>query len=145
MVNFGPLTAEIGSGVCDTPANFNGFRVLASLLHRLRSTEVNQTLHDVWPFGWYTIIHFLGALAPDGVLPRAKFTMPSSLAFSYIGRVTARHSSSGHQPNFAAWDKEGNYGTFAPRLRHLYSTGRPSRLASAHVLTHVNEGPHVHP
>jgi len=26
MVNFGQLTAEIGSGVCGTPANFNGFR-----------------------------------------------------------------------------------------------------------------------
>jgi len=25
--------AEIGSGVWDTPANFNGFRVLAALLH----------------------------------------------------------------------------------------------------------------
>jgi len=33
MVNFGPLTAETGSGVWDTPANFNGFRVLAALLH----------------------------------------------------------------------------------------------------------------
>jgi len=33
MVNFGPLTAEIGSGVWDTPANFNWFRVLAALLH----------------------------------------------------------------------------------------------------------------
>jgi len=33
MVNFGPLTAEIGSGVWDTPANFNGFRVFAALLH----------------------------------------------------------------------------------------------------------------
>jgi len=31
------------------PANFDGFRVLASLLHRHRSTEVNQTLHDVLP------------------------------------------------------------------------------------------------
>ena len=28
-----PLTAEIGSGVCGTPANFNGFGVLAALLH----------------------------------------------------------------------------------------------------------------
>jgi len=28
MVNFGPLTAEIGSGVWGTPANSNGFRVL---------------------------------------------------------------------------------------------------------------------
>jgi len=33
MVNFGPLTAEIGSGVWGTLANFNGFRVLAALLH----------------------------------------------------------------------------------------------------------------
>ena len=30
MVNFGPLTAEIDSGVWGTAANFNGFRVLAS-------------------------------------------------------------------------------------------------------------------
>jgi len=28
MVNFGPLTAEIGSGVWGTPTNFNGFSVL---------------------------------------------------------------------------------------------------------------------
>jgi len=28
-VNFGPLTAEISSLVSGTPANFNGFRVLA--------------------------------------------------------------------------------------------------------------------
>ena len=33
MVNFGPLTAEIGSGVWGTPANFNGFCILAALLH----------------------------------------------------------------------------------------------------------------
>ena len=33
MVNFGPLTAEIGSGVWGTPTNFNGFCVLAALLY----------------------------------------------------------------------------------------------------------------
>jgi len=49
MVNFGSLTAEIHWRVWGTPANFNEFRVLASLLHRRRSTEVNQTLHHVWP------------------------------------------------------------------------------------------------
>jgi len=47
MVNFGQLTAEIGWRVWGTPENFNGFRVLASSLHRRRSTDVNQTLHDV--------------------------------------------------------------------------------------------------
>ena len=49
MANFGPLTSEIGSAVWGTPANFNAFRVLALLLQRHRSTEVNQTLHNVWP------------------------------------------------------------------------------------------------
>jgi len=29
----GPLAAEIDPVVCGTPANFNGFRVLAALLH----------------------------------------------------------------------------------------------------------------
>ena len=33
MVNFGPLAAEIVSLVWGTPANFNGFCVLAALLH----------------------------------------------------------------------------------------------------------------
>jgi len=33
MVNIGPLTAEIGWRVWGTPANFNGFCILAALLH----------------------------------------------------------------------------------------------------------------
>jgi len=33
MVNFGPLAAEILSLVWGTPGIFNGFRVLAALLH----------------------------------------------------------------------------------------------------------------
>jgi len=44
MVNFGLLTAEIGSGVWGTPANFNGFRVLAALLHGSQVVSVSQTL-----------------------------------------------------------------------------------------------------
>ena len=49
MVNFVPLAAEIGSVVWGTPANFNRFHILASLLQRHRTTEANQTLHGVWP------------------------------------------------------------------------------------------------
>ena len=44
MVNFGSLTAEIGSGVFGTPANFNWFRVLAALLHGTLVVGVSQTL-----------------------------------------------------------------------------------------------------
>jgi len=35
MVNFGPLTAVIGSGVWGTPTYFDGFCVLAALLHSI--------------------------------------------------------------------------------------------------------------
>ena len=40
-----------------------------------------------------------------------------------LGSVTARHSSSGRQPNFAALN----------RGRHPYTAGRPSRWALAHI------------
>jgi len=82
MVNIGPLTAEICWRVWSTPANFNGFRILPSLLHHL--------------LGWYTIyiyiyILFSGLLPTNGILSGAKFTLRQSLAFSYIGSITAQH------------------------------------------------------
>jgi len=43
MVNFGPLAAEIRWRVCGIPANFNGFRVLAALLHGTVVVGVSQT------------------------------------------------------------------------------------------------------
>jgi len=99
MVNL--LTAEIGWRVWGTPTNFNGFRVLASLLQRRRSPEAIQSLHDLWLSpGLVHYIHYRGLLLPDGILPRAEFILHPSLAFSYIGSVTAQHSSSGHQLNF---------------------------------------------
>ena len=124
MANFGPLTAEICSGVLGTPANFNGFCVLPSSLLRRRSLEANHTLHDVWPYP--ALLHYIyifGGLAPDRILPVAKFTLRPSLALSYIGTVTAWHSGSGRQPNFAPL----NIG------RHLYLAGRPSGWALAHI------------
>jgi len=44
MTNFGRLAAEIDPVVCGTPANFNGFRVLAALLHGSQVAGVSQTL-----------------------------------------------------------------------------------------------------
>jgi len=44
MVNFGQLEAEIISGVWGTAATFNGFRVLAALLHGSQVVSVSQTL-----------------------------------------------------------------------------------------------------
>ena len=78
-------TAEISWCVWGTPANFNGFRVYASLLHdfgQRRSTKRCTMCGRL--LGCYTIYIF-GALAPyfNGILPGAKFTLHPSLAFSY--------------------------------------------------------------
>jgi len=44
MVNFSPLVAEIDSVVWGIPANFNGVRVLAALLHGSQLVSISQTL-----------------------------------------------------------------------------------------------------
>ena len=44
MVNFGIPEAEIVSLVWGTPANFNGFNVLAALLHGAPILGISQTL-----------------------------------------------------------------------------------------------------
>jgi len=44
MVNFGLLTAETCWWVWGTPSNFNGFRILAALLHSTLVVGVSQTV-----------------------------------------------------------------------------------------------------
>ena len=44
MANFGPLVAETDPAVWGTPANFNGFCVLAALLHSTLAAGISQTL-----------------------------------------------------------------------------------------------------
>jgi len=100
-----PLVAEIGLGVCGTPANFKGFRILPSLLQRRHSSDANQTLHDVWPSPG--LVHYIYIFGGSRIWPGAKLTLCSSLAFSYIGSVTASHSSSRRQPNFARGTRNG--------------------------------------
>jgi len=138
MVNFSPLRADIGWRVWGTLTNFNGFRVWASLLHRRRSPEVNQTLHYVWPSPGmvHYIIHFRGLLSPNRILlfSGAKFTLPPGLAFSYIGSITARHSSSGRQPNFAACMGRGR------ELRNFRSSFVPPIFRKAVITFGI--GPH---
>jgi len=44
MANVGPLTAEVGLPVWGTRAHFNGFHVLAVLLHGTVDMGISQTL-----------------------------------------------------------------------------------------------------
>jgi len=77
-------------------------------------------------------ISFQGLLPADGILRGAKFTLHPTLAFSYIGSVTARHSTSGHEPSFAAWNKEWNYATLVKGA--IYIAWAAIHCASAHIL-----------
>ena len=66
MVNFGPLTHEIGWRFWGTPANVNGFRFLASSLQRRHSLKANETLQDVWPSaGLVHYIYIFGGSGPQ--------------------------------------------------------------------------------
>jgi len=96
----GPL---IGSGDWGTPANFNGFRVSASLLQRCCSTEVNQTLH-VWPSP--ALVHFWGLLPPYGILPGEKFTLWPVLHFPILAALLHRTRAVGVSQ--ALWRGTGN-------------------------------------
>jgi len=125
--------AEIGSLVWGTPANFNRFHILASLLQQVAPSlngsqpKFAQCLAVFWAGTPY--IHFRGLLPHNRTLLDAIFTLRPNLVLSYIGSIIAWHASSGRQPNFAAL----NTG------RRLYSAGRPSRWALAHILAVIKE------
>ena len=124
----------------------NGSDLLASLGHPSKFQRVSRlgfvtaatSLNGGQPnFAWCLAvsctgtlyIHFQGLLPCNGILLSAKFTLHPSLAFSYIGSVTAWHSNSGHQWKFVVWlvsYNEWNYGTFAKRATYI-------RLVCHHV------------
>jgi len=70
----------------------------------------------------HNMVNF-GPLAAE-ISPVVWGTPANFNGFASRQRYTARHSGSGRQPNFASLN----------RGRHLYSAGRPSRWALAHIL-----------
>jgi len=95
--------------------------VTAATSHTGGQPNFARRLAVSWAATMY--IHFRGLLPPDRILPGAKFTLHPSLALSYIGSVTARHSSSGRQPDFGMWYKEWNYRTFAEGATYIRQSG----------------------
>ena len=134
MANFGPLTAEIGLPVWGTPANFNRFRILASLLQRRRSPETNQTLQDLWSSpGLVHYIHFWGLLASDEIFATCKIHFASKSCVLVYWR---RYCSALQQRSLAKLRGvvQGMQLRNVRRERYLYYAGRPSHWASAHIL-----------
>ena len=121
MVNFGLLAAKIVSLIW-APQLIS----TASLLQRRRSTEANQTLHNVWPLpGLIDYIYIFGGCCSITEFCQVQHSLcVLQVLRSPIRSVTARQSSSGREPNFAALSTG----------RHLYSAGRPLGWALAHIL-----------
>ena len=106
--------AEIGSVVWGTPANFNGFRVLASLLQRRRSPEANQTLHDVWPSP--ALLHYMyifGGSCPLTEFCRVQNSLYVQVLRSPILAALLHGSPAPGISQTAAWYEEWNYRSFA--------------------------------
>jgi len=75
MVNFGPLTAETGSGVWGTPTNFNGFCVLAATNSR----------HTCWG-------HTMKVLGSRVTSVRRNSSSIVTFRYTYFGIMVWNHS-----------------------------------------------------
>jgi len=96
-------------------------RAISSQLRHVSTSGKNLLNRNVSPTCPHNMVNS-GPLAAEicwRVWDRCKFQQVSRL-----GSDTAQYSGSGRQPNFAALNRE----------RHLYSPGRPSSWASAHIL-----------
>jgi len=134
MANFGPLTAEISSGAWGTLANFNGFRVLASLLQRRPLPEANQTLHDVWPSpGLLHYVYIFGGSCPWGNFARCKMHVTSKSCVLLYWQHYCTALDQWASAKLCGVVQRIEVRNFRWR-RHLYSAGQQSRWASAHIL-----------
>ena len=132
MVNFGPLAAEIDPVVWGTRANFNEFRVFAALLQRRRSTEANQTLHDICPpLGLLYYIYIFGGCCSLTEICHVQHSLCVQVLRSPI-LVALLHGTPVVGVSETSRRGTRNGITMLQILR--CSAGRPSRWASAHIV-----------
>jgi len=100
------------AGICwrvwGTPANFKPVSHLGFLTAPISINGGQQNFAECLAVSWAGTLYITlwGLLHLNGILSGAKFTLRPNLALSSIGSVTARHTSSGLQPNFVVWYKE---------------------------------------
>jgi len=105
MVNFVPLAAEIGPVVWGTPANFNGFLVLAALLYGTVVVGISQTLrcwaegatyiwqggHHVWHWPTFLVLFYVISTSAVDCLerPSPKWPVMWTLSTFHVADVSA--------------------------------------------------------
>ena len=103
--------------------------------HRTNCRPISSQLRHVSTIGKKLVKHCsnMSSKYPDNIVNFGPLTAEIGLGVwgiqlistvSHLGSVSARQSSCGRQPNFAALN----------RGRHLCSAGRPARWALAHIL-----------
>jgi len=126
------LLASLG-----TSANFSRFCVLASLLHRRRSAEVNKTLKYVSPSPG--LVRYIGLCIFPSSCPLTEFCQLQNSRCVQVLRSpifsALLHGTPAAAVSQTLWrgiqEMELRY---FRRERYLYSAGRPSRWASVHIL-----------
>ena len=123
MTDSGPLTAEIGSGVWGTPANFNGFRVFGFLTAATSLTGGQPNFARCSAVSW------------DGTYIFARCKVDVTWKFCVLLHWQ-RYSSVLQQRASAklCGMVQGMELRNFRSGRYQYSAGRPSRWTSAHIL-----------
>jgi len=108
----------------NSPSGHHRTTLLGYVLQLRHISTIGKKLlnSDVSPTCPHNMMNF-GPLAAE-ICWRVWGTPANFNRFRVLAFVTARHSSSGRQPKFAALN----------RGCHLHSAGRPSRWALAHIL-----------
>jgi len=135
MVNFGPLTAEIDWWVWGTPANFNGFRIFASFTAPI-SLNGGQPYFARCLAVFFAIVHYIHIFGGSWPLT-GFFQVQIHFAFKYLRYPILAALLHGIEQWASAklcGVVQGMQLRNFRRGRHLYSAGRPSRWASAHIL-----------
>ena len=133
MVNIGPLTAEIGSvrefGAPEQiSTDFASWLPYCTDIAHWRSTKLCTMFGRL--LGWYTIYTFFGALAPNGICQLQNSlcvqVLRSPILAALLHGTRAAAVSQTLWRGMELWNFRCG--------RHLYSAGRPSRWALAHIV-----------
>ena len=130
MVNFGLLAAEIVSLVWGTQlisTAFASWLRYCSVIAQRKPTKLCTNFANFGPYLGRLVDYiyiFVGCCSVTEFCQVQNSLCILQVLRAPIRSVTARQSSSGREPNFAALSTG----------RHLYSAGRPSGWALAHIL-----------
>jgi len=91
------------------PSNFNGFRILPSLLQRHHSPEANQTLLNVWPSP--VLVHYICIF---GGFRLSQNSLYVQVLCSPILAALLHDTWAAGISQSASWYKKWNYATFTP-------------------------------